>query len=260
MRDPEQALHEHAGAGEVQVGRQRRVDDQVDVVRREARALDRFLAAFAPSSAPPSPGSTQWRCSMPVRSMIHSLRGLHHLREIVVRDDAAGDGHADAQDAAAVSHARSITTITVRDMNILLVRHGETAVESRRSLPGPHGYSAVRDRPSPGARTRRTPRGHSDRDRRTRRRCRARRTPPKRSSPAARRRCSSTPASSKSRTASGRASSRATSRSRTPRCSACGARSPGRDSPAGPGAETLGDVEARAWAVLEQLCARARPR
>jgi broad specificity phosphatase PhoE len=32
--------------------------------------------------------------------------------------------------------------------------------------------------------------------------------------------------------------------------------SPGRDSPAGPGAETLGDVEARAWPVLENACAR----
>jgi probable phosphoglycerate mutase len=31
---------------------------------------------------------------------------------------------------------------------------------------------------------------------------------------------------------------------------------PGRDAPAGPGAETLGDVEARAWPVLERLCAR----
>ena len=31
---------------------------------------------------------------------------------------------------------------------------------------------------------------------------------------------------------------------------------PGRDAPAGPGAETLGDVEARAWPVLEKLCAR----
>lgn len=31
---------------------------------------------------------------------------------------------------------------------------------------------------------------------------------------------------------------------------------PGRDTPAGPGAETLGDVEARAWPVLERICAR----
>ncbi len=31
---------------------------------------------------------------------------------------------------------------------------------------------------------------------------------------------------------------------------------PGRDVPAGPNAETLGDVEARAWAVLERLAAR----
>lgn len=31
---------------------------------------------------------------------------------------------------------------------------------------------------------------------------------------------------------------------------------PGRTSPAGPGAETLGDVEARAWAVLEGACVR----
>lgn len=31
--------------------------------------------------------------------------------------------------------------------------------------------------------------------------------------------------------------------------------SPGRSSPAGPGAETLGDVETRAWAVLEKACA-----
>jgi probable phosphoglycerate mutase len=31
---------------------------------------------------------------------------------------------------------------------------------------------------------------------------------------------------------------------------------PGRDAPAGPGAESLGDVEARAWPVLEKLCAR----
>jgi probable phosphoglycerate mutase len=29
---------------------------------------------------------------------------------------------------------------------------------------------------------------------------------------------------------------------------------PGRASPAGPGAETLGDVESRAWAVLEKIC------
>ncbi len=34
---------------------------------------------------------------------------------------------------------------------------------------------------------------------------------------------------------------------------------PGRDSPAGPGAETLGDVEARAWPVLERICARLGP-
>ncbi len=32
--------------------------------------------------------------------------------------------------------------------------------------------------------------------------------------------------------------------------------SPGRDAPAGPGAETLGDVEARAWPVLERGVAR----
>jgi probable phosphoglycerate mutase len=31
---------------------------------------------------------------------------------------------------------------------------------------------------------------------------------------------------------------------------------PGHDSPAGPGAETLGDVEARAWPVLMQVCDR----
>jgi phosphoserine phosphatase len=35
--------------------------------------------------------------------------------------------------------------------------------------------------------------------------------------------------------------------------------SPGRDSPAGPGAETLGDVEARAWPVLARLCERLGP-
>ncbi len=34
---------------------------------------------------------------------------------------------------------------------------------------------------------------------------------------------------------------------------------PGRDSPAGPGAETLGDVEARAWPVLAKICARLGP-
>jgi probable phosphoglycerate mutase len=34
---------------------------------------------------------------------------------------------------------------------------------------------------------------------------------------------------------------------------------PGRDSPAGPGAETLGDVEARAWPVLEKLATRLGP-
>ena len=31
---------------------------------------------------------------------------------------------------------------------------------------------------------------------------------------------------------------------------------PGRQAPAGPGAESLGDVEARAWAVLGEVCAR----
>jgi broad specificity phosphatase PhoE len=35
--------------------------------------------------------------------------------------------------------------------------------------------------------------------------------------------------------------------------------SPGRNSPAGPGAETLGDVETRAWAVLERVCAQLGP-
>jgi probable phosphoglycerate mutase len=34
---------------------------------------------------------------------------------------------------------------------------------------------------------------------------------------------------------------------------------PGRNAPAGPNAETLGDVEARAWPVLERLCARLGP-
>lgn len=35
--------------------------------------------------------------------------------------------------------------------------------------------------------------------------------------------------------------------------------SPGHDSPAGPGAETLGDVEARAWPVLTRICDRIGP-
>jgi len=35
--------------------------------------------------------------------------------------------------------------------------------------------------------------------------------------------------------------------------------SPSRDAPAGPGAESLGDVEARAWPVLERTCARLGP-
>jgi len=34
---------------------------------------------------------------------------------------------------------------------------------------------------------------------------------------------------------------------------------PGRDVPAGPGAETLGDVEARAWPVLERIVAKLGP-
>jgi len=34
---------------------------------------------------------------------------------------------------------------------------------------------------------------------------------------------------------------------------------PSRDTPAGPGAETLGDVEARAWPVLAKLCAQLGP-
>lgn len=34
---------------------------------------------------------------------------------------------------------------------------------------------------------------------------------------------------------------------------------PGRHSPAGPGAETLGDVEARAWPVLARLCEKVGP-
>jgi probable phosphoglycerate mutase len=35
--------------------------------------------------------------------------------------------------------------------------------------------------------------------------------------------------------------------------------SPGRHSPAGPGAETLADVEARAWTVLERACSELGP-
>lgn len=34
---------------------------------------------------------------------------------------------------------------------------------------------------------------------------------------------------------------------------------PDRDTPAGPGAETLGDVEARAWPVLVRICSRLGP-
>jgi len=34
---------------------------------------------------------------------------------------------------------------------------------------------------------------------------------------------------------------------------------PGRDAPAGPGAETLGDVDARAWPVLARLCSQLGP-
>ena len=34
---------------------------------------------------------------------------------------------------------------------------------------------------------------------------------------------------------------------------------PGRHSPAGPGAETLGDVESRAWPVLERVCGQLGP-
>ncbi|HEX4453811.1 MAG TPA: histidine phosphatase family protein [Kofleriaceae bacterium] len=34
---------------------------------------------------------------------------------------------------------------------------------------------------------------------------------------------------------------------------------PGRDAPAGPGAETLGDVESRAWPVLARLCSQLGP-
>lgn len=34
---------------------------------------------------------------------------------------------------------------------------------------------------------------------------------------------------------------------------------PGRHSPAGPGAETLGDVESRAWPVLERVCGELGP-
>ena len=44
LLQPERALHEHAGAREVVVRRQRRVDDQVDVLRLEPGALDRLLA------------------------------------------------------------------------------------------------------------------------------------------------------------------------------------------------------------------------
>ncbi len=34
---------------------------------------------------------------------------------------------------------------------------------------------------------------------------------------------------------------------------------PGRTAPAGPGAETLGDVEVRAWAALERVCSKLGP-
>ncbi|HTR52331.1 MAG TPA: histidine phosphatase family protein, partial [Kofleriaceae bacterium] len=45
----------------------------------------------------------------------------------------------------------------------------------------------------------------------------------------------------------------------TPEMFATWRTAPGRDAPAGPGAESLGDVEARAWPVLEKLCSRLAP-
>src|SRR5439155_7455101 len=92
------------------------------------------------------------------------VRGLHDLREVMIRDDTFGHGHTDAEDAAAMSHARSITTIQCAHEH----PSGPTwrnRLEPRRSLPRPNRYSAVRCRADAGPRPRRTAASGSDQDR-----------------------------------------------------------------------------------------------
>jgi hypothetical protein len=41
--EPQCALDEYTGTGKIEVRRQRGVDDEIDIARRDAGALDRFL-------------------------------------------------------------------------------------------------------------------------------------------------------------------------------------------------------------------------
>ena len=202
------------------------------------------------------------------------VRRLHVLGEIVVGHHARRHVHADAHDPAAMHH-RGCYHAQPREIERVRPPRGDSprysrdheraarptrrdAVEPRRPLSRPHRYAALGRRRGAGAATRPAARRRDDRASRSRRRCRAQgdRASDRRRS---RRRSSSTTACSRSRTARGKASSRATSSASHAEMFGVWRTAPGRDAPAGPGAETLGDVEARAWPVLARTVRAARP-
>jgi hypothetical protein len=104
LGNAECALDEYASARKIEVGRQGRVDDEIDVARREAGALDRFLArrgrqrGSGLALGDPAALLDAGALDDPL------VRGLHPRRKLVVGDDARWHAHADAQDAAAMKH------------------------------------------------------------------------------------------------------------------------------------------------------------
>ena len=72
LDDAEPVWMRTAVAGKVRSGVAGGADDEVDVERVDAGAHEGLAAAAMPRSEVSSPSAAMWRCSMPVRSWIHS--------------------------------------------------------------------------------------------------------------------------------------------------------------------------------------------
>jgi len=100
----ELALHEHRRAGEIEVRRQRRVDDQVDVFRLQASSFDRLATRLRRELCTRLAGLDPVALfdAGPLDDPL--VRRLHLRRELVIRHDARRDAHTDAENPRAIAH------------------------------------------------------------------------------------------------------------------------------------------------------------